>query len=173
MFGGEKTERKCPENKISERKVLYSFLPCFSRFFCKVHVSRVICTFVVIFHYPYSDGDYETWWIKIVMMILWMVLKFGNECLDLPMSIVSRHSWFCRTILCVLGALLLLGTCLDYTRNHWHQEMVPDLNMKGVKIEPDENAPLFNGAQSQDQQPVVVSIHDTNGSVTILTIFTL
>src|SRR6218665_243057 len=112
------------------------------------------------------------------MMLLCVVPIFGlNEPIYLYVLISKRSEepfgFFYRTVLCVLGALLFLGTCLDYTGNHGHREMVPDLNMKNGKIEPDENSPLLDGTSSKDQQPVVVSILDTEGSVTISTIFTL
>ena len=64
----------------------------------------------------------------------------------LSVTTSSNFFVFCRVILCALGALNLLGTCLDLISNYWNQPVVAEDDMN----ENSEYLLLLDGAQRMD-----------------------
>lgn len=76
------------------------------------------------------------------------------------------------TILCVLGVLLLLGTCFDVIRNHRHQLLIVNSDTEHDQDgDDDDDSLLDHGAEQGDQHDIVVQSLGTNGvsSETLLT----
>lgn len=98
--------------------------------------------------------------------------QFLNGILSLASGLYRETLYFCRTILCVLGVLLLLGTCFDVIRNHRRQLLIVNSDTEHDQDDDDDDDSLLDDdAEQGDQHDIVVQSLGTNGmsSETLMT----
>lgn len=66
-------------------------------------------------------------------------------------------------IFCVLGALLLLGTCVDVIKNHRRQKLIVNSDTERDQDDDEDDPLLEDGAERNDQSDIIVQSLGTNG----------